>query len=157
MKLRIILLKDNLEYFDEFVNMIYDEWKDIYHMYDLHTKIQVSEFYNKFKQRIYIALDDKTLVGCYSFSHNTISDVFVAREYRKYGIGHNIMNDAIRRLFYYYTVRLYCDKKTLKFYKDCGFEVADASDPNMILMIRRNHMLVVMIVAILIIVSLVCL
>lgn len=145
MKLRITRLKSNLNFFDDLVDMLYLEWKPLYFQYGYTTKDSVRKLYESMIDNIYIALTvspKEKLVGSYSIKKNTISDVYVKEKYRKLGLGYVLVNNAVSRLWYYYVVRLYSEKSTLKFYKKCGFEATDVRLSNMTLMIRKNHILV---------------
>ena len=150
MELRIVPLSFKEHYFDDMIDILYDEWHDIYATYGMKDKTQVTQFYENLKGKIYIALVGDKVVGCYSIASNLISDVCVSKQFRRKHIGRELIRDALRRLWYYYVVKLYCTDKMVKYYKDCGFTVADGSNPKAVLMTRQNHALVLMVVVLLV-------
>jgi len=146
------LLKNNLNYFLPFIDMLYNEWKDEYIKRGLMDKKAVFDFYKKYINGIHLYIQQKKLIGCYNIINNTITDVCVIPEMRGKGIGNFLIQNALENLWYYPMIILYCKPHLIDFYSRFGF-FSISKEQEHIKMIKLNYLINIVLFLLLMLVS----
>lgn len=136
-------LAEKQEYFEPLIDLLYKEWHIYYAKYGYNTKEKVNNFYKTAIDHIYIAILNNRIIGCYSLTRNYITDVFVIPEYRKQGIGYELMRDVIYRSLYWPYVYLHCEGHNVEFYRKFGFSIVGYKKDGNICMIKLNYIMIV--------------
>lgn len=105
---------------------LFKEWKDNYvNIFDIHSVDGLVNFFIEHKdvyKTTMILNNDGHFIGCYtkSFKGNVVwlSDVYIVNKYRKQGIGHALLEHAVKDHEY---VVLNSTDQTLGFYEKFGF------------------------------------
>lgn len=118
--IEIVNLGAQPRYFKVFFSEIFREFQSFFKGL---TRETVKENYWANKNNIYIALDNKKFIGCYSVHGCLIGDVYVNSLYRGKGIGRLLIEDAKKRTWYCLRWTLTTATKNVGFYEHQGFRI----------------------------------
>ncbi len=146
------------EYFDEFTNYIYEEWKQHYKNID-DVKTFYKNLYKKgTKTYIYIKHDGE-LIGFYTLmKHNRkvyLCDLYIKQKFRKRGLGKKLVNHAIKTINEYDNkcklLYITTEKQNVVFYLKLGFEIIEEKNNmyNMVYTLQKNEYIFLYILCIL--------
>lgn len=122
--IEIVNLADNPRYFKPFFAEIYAEFQSFFAGI---PKEHLRKDYWSRRTQIYIALNNKNFIGCYSIKRGLIGDVYVNKKYRGKGIGRLLIKDAKKRNWYCIKWELMTGASNLVFYENQGFRVVSQS------------------------------
>lgn len=145
--IEIVSLADHPKHFNTFFNEIYAEFRWFFK--DM-AKEDVKKQYWIKRRSIFIALDKKLFIGCYSIQGCLIGEVYVNPKYRKTGIGRILIEDAKKRNWYCLKWELYTFSKQAGFYQNVGFRIASKTADGKYHMVCYNRSAFILLASIII-------
>lgn len=122
--------KTHPNYFKQLIDILYDEWKDLFKRSNLNSKKEVEQHYKRNSQiKFFVLIIDKQLAACYSFvvlkNKLFLCDVVVAKQFRGKGYARKLIEDAFDRARKDNWSNIYLNATTnmLSFYQKYGFVV----------------------------------
>ena len=130
-------IKKEPAHFNQTIELLYNEWKNIYKKSDLHTINDVAFYYKKRKDiRFFIMLSKNKVIASYSFTVREdnlyLCDVVVKPTFRQRGYSKILVNDAITRDVQegWSEIYLNASSKLVPLYTKYGFQVLQKIDNN---------------------------
>lgn len=123
-------INTNPKYFNEIMQLLYNEWSEIFKESGIDNITHLKNYYKKHTNiRFFFLVNNNKLIACYSFrkiNHKLfIGDVLVENSYRQQGYSKLIVRDAFIRAIKegWSKMYLYTSQKLIPFYQKFGFKV----------------------------------
>lgn len=145
--IEIVNLSVHPKYFNTFFTELYAEFQSFFAGI---SEDDLRKEYWKRKERMFIALDNKKFIGCYSIQGCLIGDVYVNSDYRRKGIGRLLIQDAKKRKWYCFKWELYTLPKNLRFYESQGFRIESTTKDNKHHMICYNRTALILLASVIV-------